>query len=187
MYLLAAGLVLFAALHFLPVIPLARERVRAPLVASMGLVRYRLRFSILALAGVVLMVVGWLSAEPVPLYDLPAGFARIGEMAAFLGVVVFLSSSYPSRVRRAVRHPQLVGTALWGAGHLLFGGDSRSVVLFGGLALWALVSMAGGWERVKATEPVPAPLDLLFLSLILVAAAVAAWAHALVAGGILSL
>lgn len=185
MWILVAGLALFTIPHFLPAVPFARERIRAPLVAQIGLMPYRAGFSVLALASVVLMVVGWRAAGPAALYAPPVGLGRIGEAAAFLGVVVFLSSVYPSRIRRAVRHPQLAGTILWGAGHLLSGGDARAVVLFGGLALWALVSMAAGWERAKATEPVGAPLDLLGLSLSLVAAAGVAWVHALIAGGIL--
>lgn len=185
MYLLVAGVVLFSVVHFLPVVPFAQERIRAPMIDQIGPLAYRAAFSVLALAGVVLMVMGWRGAEPVALYLPPVALGRIGETAAFLGVVVFLSSIYPSRIRRAVRHPQLVGTVLWGAGHLLAGGSDRGVVLFGGLALWALLSMVAGWDRAKATEPVAAPLDLLGLSLILVASAGIAWAHAFVAAGVL--
>jgi uncharacterized RDD family membrane protein YckC len=40
-----------------------------------------------------------------------------------------------------MRHPQLVGMACWGIGHLAYNGDMRSVVLFGGLATWAVIQM----------------------------------------------
>ncbi len=41
-----------------------------------------------------------------------------------------------------MRHPMLWGTVVWAVAHLLVNGDLASVLLFGGLGLWALVQMA---------------------------------------------
>ena len=47
----------------------------------------------------------------------------------------------------------LWGMVIWAAAHLLVNGDSASIVLFGGLMVWALVQMAlvnrgeGAWDR----------------------------------------
>ena len=50
----------------------------------------------------------------------------------------------------------LTGTVLWSAAHLLANGDKRSIVLFGGIGLWALVSIFfinrrdGAWAKPDA-------------------------------------
>ena len=46
----------------------------------------------------------------------------------------------PNNVKRLLRHPQLTGVALWGIGHLLANGESRSIILFGGLGAWAIAA-----------------------------------------------
>ena len=45
-------------------------------------------------------------------------------------------------VRSKIRHPMLVAVILWSIAHLLVNGDLPSVLLFGGLGLWALGEMA---------------------------------------------
>ena len=49
-----------------------------------------------------------------------------------------------------MRHPMLWGAVTWAVAHLLVNGDAASIVLFGGMGLWALISMvlinrAGPW------------------------------------------
>ena len=54
-----------------------------------------------------------------------------------------------------IRHPMRLGTAVWAFAHLLVNGDMASVVLFGGVGVWAIVEMfvinaaQGGWDRPK--------------------------------------
>jgi len=73
-----------------------------------------------------------------------------------------VAASFPTRIKRILRHPQLTGVLLWAIAHLLLNGDSRSVLVFGAVAVWTLISMvminrrdvtwvkpeiAGGWHR----------------------------------------
>jgi uncharacterized membrane protein len=58
-----------------------------------------------------------------------------------------------------LRHPQLTAVILWSVAHLLANGDVASLVLFGGLALWAVLEMAlinaaGPWTRPEARSSV---------------------------------
>jgi uncharacterized membrane protein len=48
---------------------------------------------------------------------------------------------HPSSIKRFVRHPMLLGTAIWALSHLLTSGTSRGLVLFGGIGLWALIEI----------------------------------------------
>jgi uncharacterized membrane protein len=74
----------------------------------------------------------------------------------------------------------LTGILLWGIGHLLANGEERSVVLFGGLAAWALVEMLlinrrdGAWSR---PEPAPRRNDVLLVAAGIVVYVVVAASH----------
>ena len=52
----------------------------------------------------------------------------------------------------------LTGMAVWAGAHLLANGENRSVMLFGGLGVWAIIAMLtislrdGAWEK-PATVP----------------------------------
>ncbi|WP_236640782.1 NnrU family protein, partial [Sulfitobacter sp. HI0023] len=47
------------------------------------------------------------------------------------------------------RHPQLLAVKIWAAAHLLVNGDLASIVLFGSLLAWAVVSVI----LINRTEP----------------------------------
>ena len=56
-------------------------------------------------------------------------------------------------IKQIIRHPQLTGLVVWAIAHLLLNGDSRSLVLFSGLGLWALAEIVvinrreGAWVK----------------------------------------
>ena len=55
---------------------------------------------------------------------------------------VLVAGAYlPSNLKRYTRHPMLWGVTLWAALHLLANGDSASLLLFGGLGVYALCAM----------------------------------------------
>ena len=76
-------------------------------------------------------------------------------------------STRPSRLRRVVRHPQLSGVALWGIAHLLLNGDSRALLLFGGMTVWAVVEILainhrdGNWVKPEAPGAATELVNLL--------------------------
>ena len=58
-----------------------------------------------------------------------------------ISVYLFAASGMKLGVARKIRHPMLVGTVIWAIAHLLVNGDLESIILFGGLLVWAKVSM----------------------------------------------
>jgi uncharacterized membrane protein len=76
-----------------------------------------------------------------------------------LAFFLFVASGQKTNVERLIRHPQLTSVIIWAGAHLLSRGDSRSLVLFGTLGVWALLEIPlisrrqGAWQR-----PAPAPL-----------------------------
>ncbi len=138
MVLLVLGILLFAGVHFVPSLA---PGLKLSWLSRLGEGGYKGTFSLLLLAAFALIITGWRSAQPEFLYTpLPA----LRHPAMLLLVIAFLLmvvSSRNSRLKLVIRHPQLTGVTLWGIAHLLMNGDNRSLVLFGGMAVWAVVEM----------------------------------------------
>ncbi len=134
---LILGLLLFTGAHMLA----TASTVRGQLVELLGEQPYRGLFSLEVLTGIVLMVIGWRSSVPSYLYAPPSWGVAVAIPLVFVGLLFFVASKLPTNLKRVVRHPQLIGVTLWAGAHLLANGDSRSLVPFGGIGLWAVVEM----------------------------------------------
>lgn len=138
MALLLAGITVWFVVHLFPAAaPAPRENI----VFKLGENAYKGLFSLLILASVLMIVFGWKSAVPTVVYEPPVAPGFLPALMIFAALVLFFSSQFRTNARRYLRHPQMAGTLLWAAAHLLTNGDSRSVVLFGGLAAWALLEI----------------------------------------------
>jgi len=138
MSLLLAGVILWCAAHLFPAAAPAR---RDALVAKLGEQPYRGVFSLVIVASLVMIVFGWKSAVPSAIYQPPMGPGILPSILVFVGLVFFFASQMNGNIKRVLRHPQMAGTILWAVAHLLTNGDSRSVVLFGGMAVWAFIEI----------------------------------------------
>ncbi len=153
MTLLVAGLVLFFAVHLIPsVVPL-----RAALIARLGLKPYRGLFSLVALAGLVLVVWGFACAPFEPLYAPPAWGRQVAMVAVPVALVLFVAANMPTHIRAVLRHPMLLGVLLWATAHLLSNGDLRSVMLFGSFAGYAVFDLVSVEVRGKRPSTDKAP------------------------------
>jgi uncharacterized membrane protein len=150
MSLLILGLALWIVPHFLKrLAPDMRagwgEKAKGPLSLAMVL-------------GLVLMVIGYRSAEGAFFWGRSPAMVGINNLLMLASVYMFAASGMKTALARKIRHPMLWGAVLWSVAHLLVNGDVPSFVLFGGIAVWALVSMAlinraGPWA-VSAAKPV---------------------------------
>lgn len=138
MALFLVGITLFCVVHlFSALAPTARDN----LVFKLGENPYRGIYSLLVLAGLVMIVFGWKATTPSALYVPPLGPGILPTLLVLAGLVLFFSSKMKGYLKRVFRHPQMVGTLLWAGSHLLTNGDTRSVTLFGSLAIWALLEI----------------------------------------------
>jgi len=136
--LLITAVLLWSALHLFPsLMPGTRE----VLMKRLGTGPYRGLFALSILASIVLMGFGWNSAIIEPVYVPPLYGSPIITGIMLLSFVLFAAAHAPGNIKRFLRHPMLSGVALWSCAHLLANGDNRSVVLFGGLGLWAIIAM----------------------------------------------
>lgn len=138
MALFIAGITLFCIVHLFPALaPASREN----LVFKLGENKYKGIYSLLILAGIVLIVFGWKASMPRAVYAPPLTPGLIPSALVFIGLVLFFASQMSGYFKRALRHPQMIGTLSWATAHLLTNGDSRSVILFGSLAIWAVLEI----------------------------------------------
>ena len=144
MTLLILGLLLWWAAHLFPI---AAKPRRDALAAKIGEGPYKGAFALLTLGTVALMVIGYQSADYIHVWSPPPFLNHLNNLLMVLAVALFIAKDIPSIVRRKLRHPQLAGVKVWALAHLLVNGDVASIVLFGGLLLWAVAAMIGSNKR----------------------------------------
>ena len=182
MALLLAGILLFAGTHLF--LGLAPGKVNAA-KESLSENGVKALITVFTVAGMALIVVGWRGSESTWLYTTPSSIRGAATGLATLAFYLFVVSNRPSVIKRFVRHPQLTGVLAWAAAHLLLYGDSRSLLLFGGMGLWAVLEIVLINRRDPAPEPLPAPgflSELITVCIALVVVVFIVWAHPWLAG-----
>jgi uncharacterized membrane protein len=137
-------------------------------------------FAILLVLSLVLIVVGYRGADYEPIYFPPAWSGHLNNLLVILAFYVFGIGMAKGALSQRVRHPMLTGTLIWALAHLLVRGDLASVILFGGMAAWALAAMV----LINAAEPrwtppprKPGPRDVVAIPIVLVTYAVVGLIH----------
>jgi uncharacterized membrane protein len=148
MSLMLLGLVIFFAIHLVP----TRVDLRASLVQKFGLLPYKALFSLVALAGFVLIVIGKGQAEFIAVWTPPAFMRHITMLLVLFAFILLVATYVPSNIKAKVRNPMLTATKLWATGHLLANGDLASIVLFGSFLAYAIVDVISVKKRGVAVE-----------------------------------
>lgn len=104
---------------------------------------------------VILMVIGYRSAGFVPLYSPLPGMGHANNTLMLLSVFLFGVGGTKGTFYTKLRHPMLWGMVLWSVAHLLVNGDLASLILFGGLMIWALLEMVLINSAVPWKYPAP--------------------------------
>ncbi|WP_196222718.1 NnrU family protein [Pseudooceanicola algae] len=146
MALIVLGLVLWTWPHLM-------SEYTPGLRAGLSEKKARPLVAIIALLAIVLMVIGYRGADYIPVYDPPAGARHATYLLMVLAVAAMGLGHSKSRLKRWIRHPMFTGAILWGTAHLLVRGDLASVLLFGGMILWAVA----GWVVTNARHPEYSP------------------------------
>lgn len=144
MSLLVLGLALFCAGHLFPIFA---PGARAKAVQRLGAGPYKAGHALVAVAGIVLMVVGYKQAPFVNLWFPPAWAVHLNNLLMLIAVFLFGAKHAKSGAKHYVRHPMLLAVVVWAVAHLMVNGDLASLVLFGGLGAWAVVAMLGANAR----------------------------------------
>ncbi len=152
MILFVLGLVLFLGSH-----SFTRFRpLRDNLETRLGALPYKGLYSLIALAGFILIIVGYgqyRAAGYVQIWTPPAFLKHLSYLL-LMPVFVFLIAAYaPGKIKSAVVHPMLAAVQFWALAHLLVNGDLGSMLLFGGFLAWGIFARARLGKATRISVP----------------------------------
>ena len=156
---LIAGLVIFFAVLSVSIF---KESWRNRMVAQLGERTWQGLYSLLAIAGFVLMVRGYGIArlDPLVLYSPPLWLRHVAMLVLVPVFPLLLATYLPGRIQTAARHPMLIATKLWAFAHLLANGMLADVLLFGGFLAWAVADRISMKRRIQRPVPGVPPAKL---------------------------
>jgi uncharacterized membrane protein len=181
---LVLGLVIFLGVHSIRIFaPGLRERM----VARMGLVPWKMAFSVVSLLGFVLIVGGYAQSrlEPVLLYNPPLWLRHVAALVMLPVFPLLVAAYLPGRIKATVKHPMLAATKAWAVAHLLANGMLADVLLFGGFLGWAVLDRISAGKRPQADAPVTGPVRNDVIAVVVglaIYVVFVMWAHKLLIG-----
>lgn len=165
MLTLLSGLLLFLGVHCLQALaPGWREQRRL----QWGELAYKGVYSLLSLAGLALIVVGYgqARAEPVPLWTPPRALVHTSLLLMWVSMVLLVAAYWPrNAIRARLGHPMTLGVKTWALAHLLANGNLADLMLFGTFLIWAVLVFRSARRRpapaAAASSPVATVVTVL--------------------------
>jgi len=150
------GLVLFLGAHVFVSVRGEREA----LISRIGRGPYLGLFSLVSIAGVVLIAVGFARYRAtglIPVWYPPSWTRHIVVALMWPASIAVVAAYIPGDIKRVLKHPMLVGVKLWAVAHLCANGDLGGMILFGAVLAWAV------YDRITLkhrTDPGAPPIPL---------------------------
>ncbi len=184
---LLAGLVLFLGIHSTRI---WADGWRSQMVARMGLQPWKMLYTALSLAGLVLIVWGWGLARqsPVLLWQPPAGLRHAAALVTLLSFVLLAAAFVPgNQLKARFHHPMVLSVKAWALAHLLANGSLADVLLFGSFLAWSVAQFIVLRRRDRREDRIypsgrPGATVLTVLAGGVAWAVFAFWLHALLIG-----
>lgn len=135
---LILGLVLFLGIHSTLIFA---PSVKSAVVARSGPLAWRGIYSLFALVGLVLIIVGYGASRqaPVMVWVPPVGLSHLALLLT-LPAFIFLAAAYVpnNHMKAKMGHPMYIAIKTWALAHLLANGMLADILLFGGFLAWAI-------------------------------------------------
>ena len=176
MLILLCGLLLFLGVH--SVRALAPD-LRDARIAHWGMGGWKALYSLLSIAGFVLIVYGYSLArsEPVLLWSPPLWLRHFAALFTLPAFILLAAAYVPNNHFKArLRHPMLLAVKLWALGHLLAVGWLHSVLTMAAFLAWAVIAFAAARRRDRAAAVPPATRSSAVSSASAVIIGAVAWA-----------
>jgi len=154
MFLLILGLVLFLGVHSIRVFA---DDWRSRQLASLGEKKWKGLYSLISIAGFVLLIYGFGQArlQPVLLYVPPMWLRHLNALFTLVAFILIAAAYVPNNHFKArLGHPMLAGVKTWAFGHLLATGMLHDVILFGAFLVWAGVDFMASRRRDRVAGTV---------------------------------
>jgi uncharacterized membrane protein len=147
---LIIGLIIFLGAHSVRIFA---EDWRTRMIARLGPNGWKAVYSLISIAGFVLLVWGYGQARQagVVLYDPPVFARHLTGLLVLVSFMLIAAAKVPgNHIKAAVGHPMVAGVKLWAFAHLLANGSLADVILFGAFLAWAIVDFIAARKRDRA-------------------------------------
>jgi uncharacterized membrane protein len=147
MIYLIAGLIVFLGVHSVRIVA---EDWRTSTIARVGANPWKGVYSLLSIAGFVLLVWGYGEArqQGVVLYEPPVFTRHIAGLLMLVSLVLLAAAYVPrNHIKAKLHHPMIIGVKVWAFAHLLANGRLPDVLLFGAFLAWAIVDFIAARKR----------------------------------------
>ena len=141
MTFLICGLILFLGIHSVSIFA---DQWRNNQVAKLGALTWKIIYSLISIAGLALMTVGYLEARPQPItvWSPPPWAWLITVYLSLVSLILVAAAYIPNNAFKAkLKDPMLVGTIIWALCHLTTIGSLAGILLFGGVLIWSIVDL----------------------------------------------
>jgi uncharacterized membrane protein len=150
MLMLILGLVIFLGLHSSRIFA---EDFRSGIIATRGENMWKAIYSVLSIAGFVLIVYGYGDTRlaPITLWNPPVWTRHVAALLTLVAFIMLAAAYIPKNpIKAKLAHPMLLGTKVWAAAHLLANGNVSDVLLFGSFLIWAILCFRAAKKRDRA-------------------------------------
>ncbi|MEM7259008.1 MAG: NnrU family protein [Pseudomonadota bacterium] len=128
---------------------------------------------VVILVSLILMIIGYRSAEFIPVWSPPVWFRYLNNLLMFVALYMYLTTATQPGIAfvfGSLKHPQLAGFKLWAIAHLLVNGNLAAIILFGGLLIWAVIQIIIANRSVSLVDRNTAPIASPWVHLAIVIA-----------------
>ncbi len=174
MTILLLGLVIFIAVHSVRIVA---DGWRTAMIARLGAWPWKAIYSLISLAGFVLIVWGYGGTRgAAELWQGPAWLWPVSSLLMLTSFILLAAAYIPrNRIRTIIGHPMTAGVKVWALAHLLTNTRPGDLVLFGALLVWAVLVFRAARVRDRASGQRAAPGSWAMAAIAIVAGA-SAWA-----------
>lgn len=147
MIILVLGLVFFFAVHSVRIVA---DDWRTRFIADKGKMAWHGLYSVLSLAGLVLIIYGFGAsrADPVFLWNPPLWTRHVAALLVLFAFFLLAAGFIPrNHLKAKLGHPMFLGIKVWAFAHLIANGRLGDVLLFGSFLVWAIVGYSAARKR----------------------------------------
>ncbi len=147
MILFLVGLGLFLLTHIYS--SFRSRKPESDMKIRLGIWPFRALYSLFALAGLIILCLGFAASRPSPnLYTPPIWSAHLNWLLMLIALIILTAAMVPAGyIKKTLKHPMLVAIKIWAFGHLLCNGELNSVILFGSFLAYGVLSRIAAKRR----------------------------------------
>lgn len=149
MFIMIIGLVLFLGTHSVRIIA---DDWRTHQINQRGENLWKAVYSVIALAGFVMIVHGYAEARlnPIAVWQPPLWLKNTMAILLLPTFILIIAAYLPgTRIKSWSGHPMAASVKLWGLAHLIANGNLADIILFGSFMVWAIFDYRASRQRDK--------------------------------------